>query len=166
VLAAVDVAAELEQAAMAVELEVDDVGEPFSKRPLFERRVQRCAHLHQLAAGVDVADRGDDRLLVLEVAVERSDRDARALGDAVGGERRLAAFREQTAPRLDDRRHDRPRPLLARLPACARRGARSHGAILDGPRERERSVDRGSSARDLSSRAAALRAQRRAGERE
>jgi hypothetical protein len=83
-------------------------GERLPRRPVGEGGEEDLTLPIELPLG----QRHHDRVLVREVLVERADRDARALRDAIRRPRRVSALLENPSCAVEDRRDRFSRPAL------------------------------------------------------
>ena len=96
------------------------------RRRLVDERLERGPG-HLLGLGhVSPHELDDDRVLVREVLVERSDRDPGSLGDAIGRAGGVAVALENVSSRLQDRLDRLARTLLTRAATRFQSGCRRH----------------------------------------
>jgi len=78
---------------------------------------------------VGIGERGQDRVLVWKVLVERTDRDVRGLGNAIGGAAAVAELGENASSGIEDALSGLGGPLLFRLLAGAESVRWGHGHL-------------------------------------
>ncbi len=104
-------------------LDADRVGEDLAQRRGERQAAQplgRCVHLRDRGLEFALADQRDDRVLARKILVDRTDRGARDVGEALHRQR-AGALAVEDAPRgLHDRLDQRPRAGLGGRLARAR----------------------------------------------